>query len=90
MTAKPIHYSTHAVTQMRTRGYTRRLVREILAVGTALPPVHARNATYFEKWLRVDGQHLAGPDVGVVYVENAARILVISVEPIDWRRRSRE
>lgn len=86
MTHKPIHYSGHAIDRMRERGFTRTDVRTILALGMSFPPVFGRGQVYHEKWMRLAGKG----DVGVVYIEDARSIVIVTVERIDWNRKPPE
>ncbi len=76
MTYKRLAYTDHARDQMRNRQIRRGEVRDILATGDAVPPtVGTSGDVYHEKVRRI-----AGRNIGVVYLEDAHRILIITVE----------
>lgn len=78
MTFKVIGYTTHALEMMEERGFTRADVRTVLATGSRFPDIVARGSVYHMKVAGLDGR-----EVGVVYLEDARRILIITVEEIN-------
>ena len=82
MTPKLIVYSTHATGRMVLRGISRADVRGVLATGLYEPvPTRAGGEARHAK-----RAYLGGREAKVVYVENATRVLVLTVEWTDERR----
>lgn len=77
MTPKQIRYSDHAAMRLRQRGITRQAVRAVLAQGLAEA---ARSDAGEPRW--ITWGKWKGRDLGVVYVERAAELLVVTVQ---WR-----
>ena len=70
----PTHYTDHAVAEMRKARITRQTVRTVLATGTRSVEGSRGNDTYDAKTTDIRGR-----DVEVIYVENAERVLVVTV-----------
>jgi hypothetical protein len=76
MTHKRIEYDPHAVRRMRQRGFTRQDVRTVLALGARAAEAYREGAApRYSKRLP-----LRGRDAVVIYLEDAHRIYVITVE----------
>ena len=78
MTFKAVAYTTHALEMMEERGFTRADVRTVLAIGSRLGDIVARGSVYHMKVAVLDGR-----EAGVVYLEDARRILIITVEELE-------
>lgn len=76
MTPKRVEYDPHAVRRMRLRGFTRQDVRTILAVGV-WSPEYARPGAEQRFSKRA---YLGRREARVVYLENAERVYVVTVE----------
>lgn len=76
MTPKRVEYDPHAARRMRLRRITRQDVRTILAVGVWSPETTRPGAEQrFSK-----RAYLGNREAMVVYLENAERLYVITVE----------
>ena len=71
---KPTHYTDHAVAEMRKARITRPMVRTVLATGMRRVEGTRGDDTYYAKTAEIRGRA-----VEVIYVENAERVLVVTV-----------
>ena len=78
MTPKQLHYSDHAARRLRGRGVTRQDVRWLLARG-----IHAFEPTFAGEQRQSRRGYLGHYEAKVIYIENAIRILIITVEWTD-------
>ena len=75
MTPKLLQYSDHAARRLRLRGITRQDVRWLLAHG-----IHAFEPTVAGEQRQSRRGYLGHYEAKVVYIEDAIRILIITVE----------